>query len=80
MPSFLPRTQVPAAVWPTYFLPISLGSGAAAAMTSRGATSTPLTLIGVFLSMLVDLKMSMAAMNSSPRAYLNVAFLLPLSR
>ena len=30
--------------------------------------------------MFVDLKISMASMNSSPRAYLKVAFLLPLSR
>ena len=49
-------------------------------MTSRGATMTSPTLIFSALSMLIERKTSMACMNSSPRAYLKVAFLTPLRR
>ena len=58
---------------------ISLGSGAAASITSRGRTSLPRTLTGFSECMFTDLKTSIAWMNSSPSAYLKVAFFTPLS-
>ena len=46
---------------------------------TRGDTSQPSTVILPVLCRFTDLKTSMAAMSSSPSAYLKVAFLTPLS-
>ena len=67
-------TQVPTIARPPIRSPRVIGSGVMAASTSRGATSTPLTVTWSVRSMPRAWIVFSLSMKSSPSAYLNVTF------
>ena len=76
----MPVTRVPAQVLPTIRSPSVIGSGSAAATTSRGATSTPRTLTFSVESSPSLCSVLRTSMNSSPSPYLNVTRLQSITR
>ncbi len=68
----VPVTHVPAHVLPVIRSPRLIGSGSAAATTSRGETSTPSTRSGSVRSSPSLWRVFRTSMNSSPIPYLNV--------